>query len=544
MSRVEIQRMDRIGPLLSNYVVWWIFFTLIFATVAASLGSDGTPDFKIYHFYNGFAAHHDRSSLDIIPAQMQTAFFNKVDAVYYSLFTALNDWPRLLNVLLSVPYSAAAFAVYAIGRLCLEASFYWRNLACAAAAIFGLTGASALPTLATTMTDIVPGTPFLFALLVWLAFEKHDRNTAWTAFIVGLIAGFSIGLKLTLAPLFVGLLLAIAVRSVLGGQSAVWEAFAFGGAGVVAFTAIDISWLLANYRTYGNPIFPLMNAVFKSDLVAPWPWTDLRFMPKTVLMALFYPAYWAFRPSHDAIELNMRDPRIMLGCISAIIILLVFVLRRLRSSAGPQLKSAEILGFTLAILFLTSYVLWERVWSIYRYLAVQESLSGVMMLVALTMTVGTRLKSRWVFGLFTLIVVWAMRTTEYPWWSRAQRAPHAIEVTLPPMEPNAMVLFLDPYAYSYLVPFMPSTIRAIGANTNLVRPGSPGKLQERITATIRDHQGPLWGMEYPEAFMGVADSSLRSYQLIRDGECTLLDTNIEDARFVKICRLGRVSSGS
>jgi hypothetical protein len=229
MSRVEIQRMHRIGSLLSNYVVWWTFFTLIFATVAASLGSDGTPDFKIYHFYNGFAAHHDRSSLDIIPAQKQTAFFNKVDAVYYSLFTALNHWPRLLNVLLSVPYSAAAFAVYAIGRLCLARSFYWRNLACAAAAIFGLTGASALPTLATTMTDIVPGTPFLFALLVWLALEKHDRNTAWTAFIVGLIAGFSIGLKLTLAPLFVGLLLAITVRSVLGRRSAVWEAFRFRG---------------------------------------------------------------------------------------------------------------------------------------------------------------------------------------------------------------------------------------------------------------------------------------------------------------------------
>ena len=91
-----------------------------------------------------------------------------------------------------------------------------------------------------------------------------------------------------------------------------------------SFTAIDISWLLANYRTYGNSISsPHERRVFKSDLLAAWPWTDLPFMPKTALMALFYHAYWAFRPSHDAVELNMRDPRIMLSCIRAIIILLV-----------------------------------------------------------------------------------------------------------------------------------------------------------------------------------------------------------------------------
>jgi hypothetical protein len=89
---------------------------------------------------------------------------------------------------------------------------------------------------------------------------------------------------------------------------------------------------------------------------------------------------------------------------------------------------------------------------------------------------------------------------------------------------------------------VPSTVRAIGANDNLVRPGSPGKLHGRIEATIRDHPGPLWGMEYPEAFPGVADFSLKSYRLIRDRECTLLNTNIEEKRLTKIRRLHRVSS--
>ena len=124
-----------------------------------------------------------------------------------------------------------------------------------------------------------------------------------------------------------------------------------------------------------------------------------------------------------------------------------------------------------------------------------------------------------------------MATTEYPWWSRAQRGSQAVSVSLPPIEPDAMVLFLNSYAYSYLVPFMPVTARAVGVNSNLVRPGSPGKLQGEIARAIRDHKGPLWGMEYPEAFPGIADASLATYALRREGDCTLLDTNIEDKRF-------------
>ncbi len=522
---------------LINHGAWWLLFTAVFAVIAAFLSTDGTPDFKIYHFYNGFAAHHDRSALDIFPAQLQTALFPGVDAVYFSIFTALNDHPILLNVLLSLPYSIAAFVAFLIGRLFVAADFYGRNVACAGAAILGLTGASALPTLATTMSEIVPGVPVLIALAAWLYFERAERNNVWTALAVGCLAGFSVGLKLTLAPLFVAMFLAIAVRRALGRPSAFWQAFAFGLAGVVVFALLDGSWLWGNWQAYGNPIFPLMNQIFDSDLVDHSPWRDLRFMPKTTLMALFYPAYWAFRSSHHAIELDMRDPRILIGCVSAVIVLIAFAVRRLRD--GPAAKSVEVVGLCLAIVFLASYALWEDAWSIYRYLAIQECLSGVMALIALTTILGSRLKSAWVFALFALVVVATMATTRYPWWSRAQRGPQAISVVLPPIEPNAMVVFLDPYAYSYLVPFMPDTARAIGANTNLVRPGSPGLLEPQIESTIRDHQGPLWGMEYPEVFPGVADSTLASHHLTREDDCALVDTNMEEKPFVRICRLKR-----
>jgi len=515
-------------------------FAVGFACLGAALATDGTPDFKNYHYYNGFAAHHDRSALDIFPAQLQTAFFNGLDAVYYPLFVALDGYPTALNVLLSLPYALAAFLVFLMARLVLPVGFPLRDPACAAAAILGLTGAGALPTMATTMSDLVPGVPLLAALTAWLYLERGGRNTVRSAFLVGAAAGLSVGLKMTLAPLFVGLLCAAASRQAFGVKGALAQAMALGMGGLIAYITLDAHWLLANYRAYGNPLFPLMNNVFRSDLVDHGVWTDLRFMPRNTLMALLYPAYWAFRPSHLTIELDMRDARILVGLASAVLVLLAHLASRLRAR-GTRGSGGDIVGLQLALVFLVAYFLWERVWSIYRYLSVAECLVGVLLLIALTTIIGKRVPRGWVVAAYFGGVGVILATTQYPWWSRAQRTGHVVTVRMPPIEPDAMVVLLDPYAYSYLVPSLPESVRVVGANNNLVRPGSWGVLERRIEDAIRHHGGPLWGMEYPEAFPGIADATLKHHGLERGASCALVETNIEDHPLVRLCRLRRGS---
>lgn len=529
----------RFAGLSASPLFWWACFTVGFAIAAAALPTDASYDFKNYHFYNGFAALHDRRGLEIAPAQLQTSFFYGLDVVYYCIFAGLNDHPTLINVLLSIPYSVAATTLFLMARLFARPAFAWPNLASAAAAVFGLTGASTLPTLATTDSDVVPGLAILIALARWLALESAGRDTIWTALRLGAVAGISVGLKLTEAPLFVGMALAIAAQFATGKGSALWRALAFGLGGLIVFAALDGAWLWGNAKAYGNPIFPLMNNVFRSDLVEPTSWTDLRFMPKTILMSLFYPAYWAFHASSDVSELAMRDPRILLGSVSAVIVIVAFAARCLRERAAPPTGGFESLALFLAIAFLVSYGLWEKVWSIYRYLAIQESLSGVLVLAALPMAFGARSKPLLVFALFALVVVWAARTTQYPWWERAQRGPQAVTVQAPPLESDAMVLFLDPQPYAYLIPSMPNTTRAIGVNNNLVHPGASGRLWSIIEEAVRDHHGPLWGVEDPQDQPGAADASLSGLGLARDGECAALITNMETAGRVRICKLRR-----
>ena len=538
-KRAENGAMVRFVKIMDCPYFWWICFTVGFAIVAAALPTDGSYDFKNYHFYNGFSAFHDRRALDIAPAQLQTSFFYGLDPIYYSIFTRLNDHPKLINILLSIPYSVAAMTIFVIARTFARPAFVWPNLASAAAAVLGLTGASTLPTLATTESELVPGLAILIALARWLTLENAGRNTVRAALGIGGLAGLSVGLKLTQAPLFVGMAAAIAARCAIGKRSALREAFAFGLGGLIVFAAVDGIWLWGNARTYGNPIFPLMNNVFRSDLVASGPWTDDRFLPKTTLMALLYPASWAFHSSNAVSELAMRDPRILLGCVSAAVVILGFAARWLRDRAAPAMGGSESVALSLAIAFLVSTALWEKVWSIYRYLAIQESLSGVLLLAALPMAFGKLGRPWLVSALFALAVVWTARTTRYPWWDRAQRGPEAISIHLPAIEPDAMVLFLDPDPYAYLVPSMSNSARAVGVNNNLVHPGASGRLWSVIEAAVRDHQGPLWGVEDPGNSPGVADVSLSSLGLARAGECASLVTNLEAARRVKICRLRR-----
>ena len=171
--------------------------------------------------------------------------------------------------------------LFLIARLFARHAFVWPNLVSAAAAVFGLTGAATFPTLATTQSELVPGLAILIALARWLVLEDERRNTVSSALVTGGLAGVSVGLKLTEAPLFVGMAVAIALRFATGKRSALLEAFAFGLGGLIVFAALDGAWLWGNAKAYGNPIFPYMNNLFHSDLIALGSWTDGRFIPKT-----------------------------------------------------------------------------------------------------------------------------------------------------------------------------------------------------------------------------------------------------------------------
>lgn len=519
---------------------WVLFFLLLFAASSSFFSTDATPDFKITHHYVGYAFINGREHIDLFPAGYHTRFYFGVDAFYFYLFKGLNNYPKIINIILSIPYGICAYCIFLIARDFVAFEGWRRDVIAASAGVIGLTGASALPTLATSMTDILPGLPYVVALTFWLRNEIAGRNTLAGTALAGVIAGLSVGMKLTQTPLFIALMIVIALRQFFGRRDAWREAFVFGFCGFLAFLIMAGPWLWSNYAMTGNPIFPLMNNVFKSDLIAHSSYADTRFLPRTWKMELFYPAYWAFMVSHFAIELDMRDARILVGCFSSLVIVGFFLVRMIRQGNEFRASHLRMAGLYLAVIYLISYLFWLKIWSIYRYLAIQECLSVVMLLITLREIRVPLFQAGIQAIIYIPLAIIIGVTTQYPWWSRAQPTGVAVQVKVPVLEAHAMMLVLDPYAHSYVIPYLTPSVPVVGAQTNINGPGSPGQLQTRVEGAIASHRGPLWGMESPAGYPGVADETLKHYHLKRGAECSMVDTNIEDKPTIRICRLERL----
>jgi len=510
---------------------------IFIASTSYHLGGDATPDFRIYHYYNGFAAASGGRPGDLAAAQLQTYFFPGLDALYYIITSHLDHHQHILRYILSTPYIFAVMALFLIGKIIIPPAWPLRPLWAMIGALFGITGAASWPTLGTAMSDIVPGMFVLFAICSWLFLIDQPARPALRPAAAGLLAGVGVGLKLTCLPLFTGFGLAAVIAECLNRGR--WFRFGavFGIGGIAGILAVSGWFWVHNFETYGNPTFPMMNNIFRSDYISFGSWDDNR-RPATLLMALFYPAYWGLVVSHINIELNTRDPRILIGLICCLITIPVLVARLRDRSLDMAARTRFTRFLFIDMFYLFAYVVWEVLTSIYRYLAIVESLTGIVIIISACVFMP---RLRWLPAALTAgIFLAAAWSTSYPWWSRSTPAPEAVSVSMPALEPNAMMIFLDPYAYSYLVPSMPRSVRAIGANNNMIAPGALGKLPAEVSAAINGQQGPLWGMEFPKAFPGSADVTLSYYHLHRvAGSCGIVQTNIEDGPHVKLCRLAR-----
>jgi hypothetical protein len=525
-----------IQKLVESTLFWFVAYLLFFSTVSYTLGGDGTPDFKIYHYYNGYAALSGGRPQDIAAAQLQTYYFPAADELYFRLIQWLNDWPGAAKVIFALPNVMAAFCTFQIAERITPGDWPLRKLLSGLVALYGCTGAAALSTIGTSMSDLVAGVFVLLAVLIWIVREKFNRYV--TICLAAISCGAAVGFKLTCVPMFVGMLGGITASHFRQPRIAVRYCLIFGALGALTCLLVAGWWWLQIYSRFGNPIFPSLNNVFKSDMIDVGSWTDDRFKPTGWLMSLFYPIYWAFKPTTRVIELNMRDSRILISLVASLIILASSAFGQWRGRRQAVYPSDKANPVFMAVFFLVSYFLWEVFFSIYRYLVVLESLSGVMAIAAMASTVQAKFRSVACLVLGVILTVSAS-TTIYPWWSRSTAAKHIVEATVPFVSLDSMILMLDPYAMSYLVPFFPPSVSVVGANTNLLHPGAVGRLEGQIEAAINGHIGPLWGLENPKDFPETADATLEYYRLKRDG-CTAIKTNI-DPPITIACRLIRQS---
>ena len=288
---------------------------------ALFLGADASWDTRNYHLYDPFALLHKPFGVDIAPAHHQSFFSPTMDMPFY-LLTRHVPWTPVLNALLAIPHAVAVVLTFVLTCRLMQARRPIELWIAALAVAFSAAGAASAPTLATAMDEMLPSCLFLAALLTLLPADAARWPTARRIFVAGLLAGAACGLKLTFsyAALALGLVVLL-VPLPRDWRSLLARPVLLGAGGFIGAVLLTGYWWVLNWQHYGNPLFPMMNNIFRSPWTDPVSWVDPTYLPRSFGEAIGAPWAWALHLWLRGGESRLRDPRFALAVIAALLCL-------------------------------------------------------------------------------------------------------------------------------------------------------------------------------------------------------------------------------
>jgi hypothetical protein len=247
----------------------WLVFGLPAAICAAwtvYAGKDVSWDQLNYHYYLPFELLAGRLAQDFFAASAQS-YLNPIGYLPFYLMVT-DGWHSVaVSIVLAAAHSLS------IGLLYLLAYRLFAHLpprdrivfSCLAAALGAATGVYWM-TVGGSFLDPLLVPPMLAGLLLLLG---EGRYAARRAALAGALFGAAAALKYSNAVYALAALpLALAMPG-LTGVARLRAGFAYGLGGTAAVGLLAGPWLAALEREFGNPVFPLMNAWFRSPHALP-----------------------------------------------------------------------------------------------------------------------------------------------------------------------------------------------------------------------------------------------------------------------------------
>jgi len=487
MAHSDVQ--DRLGRVLDLLVP----AAGIGASVAAalSMGQSADWDQRNYHYYAGYALLHKPLLYDFAPAQVQS-FFNPLFHVpSYLLLAHLPT--RATAAILAALQGMNIWLIYRISKKLFagigSAPCTILSIACAAAAFYG---AANLAELGTTFGDNLIS---LFPLAAVLLLVDHvgigaaqGRRGRWRMGAAGGLVGLACGLKLTTAIYAVSLAVMLGLLAVLA-RIRVRDAARFVVAAAIGFALTYGYWGLALEREFGNPVFPYLNNVFRSEMYPHENTMDARFLPRDWSQRLFYPFYFV-RENTLVSELPFRDWRfaacyVLVAALAITRAMRAFGRRKTEDpDAGSQSSGACL--FLLAGFMVFSYVLWQGLFSIYRYAAALEFLAPVFIVSALLYLIRRRVVAVAVSLALLGMICRQMSPMDF---GRVPFGDAMLKVSPPPWPglARSLVIMGGEEATAYIVPSFPATTRFVRIQANWLYPGLNANLDRRIASLLRGY---------------------------------------------------------
>ena len=468
----------------------WLAGPLFFGLLALFLGQDANWDLRNYHLYNPFAFLHHRLDFDMVPAQVAN-FYNPL--LHIPFYWAVMALPPMVTGFLIGAIQGLNFPILVgIAHSVMGEEREHPPWHYYLAALIGLLGAGTLAELGATFGDNLISLPLLGGLWLLLANFHHLRQekTVRIFLIVacaGILTGMAAGLKQPSATFAVGWCAAFLVLPVAISRR-IMLAFCFG-IGVLAGIAITGGfWMHELWAHYGNPLFPYFNDFFRSPMGAAAPYRDIHFLPPSLWESIFLPFLMVFNPFRVG-EIEFRDLRFVL-LILTLIPTAIFALRRIGADFQPPLTRHK--GFFLLTAIVVSYLVWLKLFAIYRYLLPLEMLAPLAIWLLLD-RFPFRLPVR-NMAILACMLIWIV-TLKPGNWGRVPWSSDYFGVQPPSMDDPArsMVIMTGVEPYSYIIPFFPEPVRFVRIESYFTGPSeTPNGFDLRMQQLIANHQGPLY----------------------------------------------------
>lgn len=484
-------------------------YAVLSVALALWAGKDLNWDLLNYHYHNGWALLYDRWDADIAPAQLQTWFNPLLDV---PLAWSIRHLPPLLvGALYAVIQSLNAMCIRALALRTLPLrDSESRDWAAFAIGLASLTGAIYRAEVGGSMGDTLVSIALLgsLVLLARPGAQNVPPLSRWAT--AGLLAGAAAGLKLTMIIYVLGFGVAALAFDAPSRSRRLWAMLCFFSAAFAGWALFDGFWRLSLWQSFGNPVFPLMNQVFRSPFAAPLSFSDARFLPAAWWQALLYPLVWLLDPHAVSDSGRFIDLRLPLCYIVGIAWLIAVATRRNHHHFDPSARF-------LLCGSLLSYLLWLGLFGIYRYLAVLELL-GPLLLAHLFLSLGWirngQRASVVAFFAIICLAVLPVAQTRGSW----QDASYFDTNTPPAFRDigDAIVLLGGQAPISFVLPELPENWRFLRIASNFqTDPMTHTELDRRIAQRIVHSTGTLLGLASGSE-LAQFDQELARWHLVRD----------------------------
>jgi hypothetical protein len=173
---------------------------------------------------------------------------------------------------------------------------------------------------------------------------------------------------------------------------------------------------------------------------------------------------------------------------------------------------------------------WVAQSGIYRYATTLESLGALAVVL-----VAQRARYRPALVLLGLALL-VSADSRRPHWGRTAGDGALQAMRAPPLGVGAMVVTATGDPLAYLALGLPRDVPLVGLGNNFMQPASCTALQQRASAALLAHQGPLWLLEDSTGPVAGARALLAESYGLAANACTTFANPLAPAR---VCRLSR-----